>query len=122
MRILADENLPGPIVFRLRELGHDTTWVLTDYPSLKDPQILELAESQERIVLTLDNGFRQLALQRRTPINQCGVIVLRTDPCLLVNLMPLVDSVLRADRTWNGYVSIVTEYGIEMLRPTKLRP
>ncbi len=53
MRILADENVPGPIVFRLRELGHDTTWVLTDYPSLKDPQILELAESQARIVLTL---------------------------------------------------------------------
>jgi predicted nuclease of predicted toxin-antitoxin system len=89
---------------------------------LKDPQILELAESQARIVLTLDKGFRQLALQRRTPIQQCGVIVLQADPCLLATLMPLVDAVLQADRTWSGFVSIVTRHGIEILRPTKLRP
>ena len=68
MRLLADENFPGSIVERLRDGGHDVLWGRTDCPGLKDSLVLQLAEAEERILLTLDKDFWQLAVQRRVPL------------------------------------------------------
>jgi len=62
MRILADENLPGPVVEVLRKRGHDVLWSRTECPGLKDRGRLKRAEAENRIVLTLDRDFWQLAL------------------------------------------------------------
>ena len=54
MRLLADENFPKPIVEALRAGGHDVLWARTDLAGTSDIALLDLAEANGRIVLTLD--------------------------------------------------------------------
>jgi predicted nuclease of predicted toxin-antitoxin system len=115
MRILADENFPLPIVESLRKQNHDVLWARTDCPGLTDRTLLETAEADGRVILTLDKDFWQIALQRPIPLKWCGVILFRVFPAIPENLEPLVDSTLRAENTWVGHVSIVTKDGIEMI-------
>jgi len=82
--------------------------------------LLERAEADGRLVLTLDKDFWQLALQRPGALERCGVILLRLYPAVPENLEPLVDRTLRAEHSWVGHVSIVTKHGIEMI-PTGRR-
>ena len=54
MRFIADENIPGLLIRRLVELGHD---VALCPKSRSDMAIAKLALSQRRIILTLDKDF-----------------------------------------------------------------
>jgi predicted nuclease of predicted toxin-antitoxin system len=90
MRILADENFPQPIVEFLRRQGHDVLWARTDCPGLKNRTLLERAEADGRIVLTLDRDFWQITLQRPVPLKACGVILFRAFPAIPEILEPLV--------------------------------
>jgi len=121
MRILADENFPRPVVESLRNQDHDVIWARTDCPGLKDRALLERAEAEGRVVMTLDKDFWQIALQRSIPLKRSGVILFRVFPAIPENLAPLVDSTLRAEQSWIGLVSIVTKDGIEMI-PTARPP
>ena len=67
MRLLADENFPRPIVEALRADGHDVRWARTDCAGWKDVVVLDLAETEARIVLTLDKDFWQIARRRFVP-------------------------------------------------------
>jgi len=115
MKILADDNFPGPLVEALRVQGHDVMWVRKDCPGINDKTLVERAESEGRIILTLDKDFWQLGLQRRLRLERSGVILFRAIPAIPRNLQPLLDSVLRSNYSWSGHLSIVTTDGIEMI-------
>ena len=68
MRLLADENFPKPMVEMLRAGGNDLVWARTDCSGWKDAALLDFAESEARIMLTLDKDFWQIAVQRRVPL------------------------------------------------------
>jgi len=56
-RIYADENFPGPIVRRLRTLGHDILTAQEDgraNQKIPDPEVLKRAVALGRAVLTND--------------------------------------------------------------------
>jgi predicted nuclease of predicted toxin-antitoxin system len=114
MRLLADENFPKLIVQVLRVKGHDVLWARTDCRGWKDTAILEFAEGDARIVLTLDKDFWQIALQRRTPLAHSGVVLFRVHPATPENLKPLVRAFLESKRSWVGHVSVVADDGIQM--------
>jgi predicted nuclease of predicted toxin-antitoxin system len=80
---------------------------------------LELAECERRIVLTLDKDFWQIAVQRRVPLEQSGVVLFRVHPATPENLEPLVRTFVEANRTWAGHVSIIAADGIQMLAVRK---
>src|SRR5689334_16535541 len=107
MRILADENFPKPVVELLRRCGHDVIWARTDCPKWKDTALLELAESESRVVLTLDKDFWQIAVQRRVPLEMSGVVLFRVHPATPGNLMPLVEEFMRAAARWSGHISVI---------------
>jgi predicted nuclease of predicted toxin-antitoxin system len=115
MRLLADENFPKPIVEALRAEGHDVLWARTDLAGTSDVALLDRAESEARIVLTLDKDFWQIAVQRRTPLEQSGVVLIRVHPATPENLAPLVRVFCEADATWSGHISIVMSDGIQMV-------
>ena len=114
MRLLADENFPKPIVDSLRAGGHDVLWVRTECAGWKDVH-LALAESEARIMLTLDKDFWQIAVQRRIPLEQSGVVLIRVHPATPENLKPLVRALIEANSTWAGHISIIATDGIQML-------
>jgi predicted nuclease of predicted toxin-antitoxin system len=74
MRILADENFPGLSVQELRRLGHDVLWVRTAMPGARDDAILACAQTEERLLVTLDKDFGELAFGMRLPAS-CGVVL-----------------------------------------------
>ena len=114
MRLLADENLPKAIVASLRLAGHDVVWARTDFPGTKDSALLDLAESEARLLLTLDRDFWQIAVHRRVPLEKSGVILFRVHPATVENLDPLVRAFLEAKWTWAGHVGVVGSGGIQM--------
>jgi predicted nuclease of predicted toxin-antitoxin system len=80
MLLLADENFPKPVIEALRAQGHDVLWARMDHAGATDGVLLDLAEAEARIVLTLDKDFWQIAVQRRSPLEQSGVVLFRVHP------------------------------------------
>ncbi|MGA3024338.1 MAG: DUF5615 family PIN-like protein [Bryobacteraceae bacterium] len=119
MRLLADENFPKPIVEVLRASGDDVLWARTDCRGWKDSALLEFAESEARIMLTLDKDFWQIAVQRRIPLEQSGVVLFRVHPATPENLKPLVRTFREAGKVWTGHISIIADGGIQMLASRK---
>ena len=54
MRILANENVPGPVVMELRHRGHDVVWVKEAMVGAADHDVLARAEREARLVVTFD--------------------------------------------------------------------
>jgi predicted nuclease of predicted toxin-antitoxin system len=115
MRLLADENFPKPIVEALRADGYDVLWARTDLAGTSDVALLDRAESEARIVLTLDKDFWQIAVQRRSPLEQSGVVLFRVHPATPERLAPLVHAFAAADTSWASHISIITVDGIQMV-------
>jgi predicted nuclease of predicted toxin-antitoxin system len=61
MRFLANENFPGAAVIALESAGHDVVWVRVAAPGATDPDVLAWAAHEERILLTFDKDFGELA-------------------------------------------------------------
>ena len=119
MLLLADENFPKPVIEVLRAEGHDVLWARTDHAGARDVVLLDLAEAEARIVLTLDKDFWQIAVQRRSPLEQSGVVLFRVHPATPERLAPLVRAFIAADTTWAGHISIITVDGIQMVAARK---
>jgi predicted nuclease of predicted toxin-antitoxin system len=119
MRLLAGENFPKPTVELLRAGGHDVLWARTDCPGWKDHAPLELAESQGRIMLTLDRVFWQISIQRRPPLKRSGVVLFRLHPATADKLEPLVRTFAAAGKEWAAHISMVTPEAIQMLSSSR---
>jgi predicted nuclease of predicted toxin-antitoxin system len=115
MRLLADENFPKPVVEALRAEGHDVLWARMDHAGARDVVLLDLAETETRIVLTLDKDFWQIAVQRRSPLEQPGIVLFRVHPATPERLAPLVHAFMAANTVWAGQISIITVDGIQMI-------
>lgn len=61
MRILADENVEGEIVARLRSEGHDVAYVPESAAGIRDDELLARANAENRVLLTEDKDFGDLA-------------------------------------------------------------
>jgi len=79
MRILANENIPGPVVAALRDAGHDVLWAKESMAGAKDPDILSRAKAGARLVVTLDKDFGELAVRSGLPATS-GVVLFRLPP------------------------------------------
>ena len=118
MLFLADENFPRPTVYALRADGHDIFWARTDGPGTKDSVLLEMAESEGRLILTLDKDFWQIALQRPEPIVRCGLLLFRVHPAVPEILTPLAKrAILHLGTDWRGQIRIVTKDRIHLVPP-----
>jgi predicted nuclease of predicted toxin-antitoxin system len=115
MRFLADENFPKPVIDRLRIELHDIAWAGTDFPGSADKGLLDRAEHERRILLTLDRDFWQLAVQRRKQLRRSGVILFRVHPATPGRVEELVRRVLALENDWIGQVAPVTQEGIDIV-------
>lgn len=73
MKILVDEHIPLMIVQALRAMGHDVRDIRgTPDEGMPDDLLWELAQREERALITTDKGF---ALHRSTP--HYGILIIR---------------------------------------------
>jgi predicted nuclease of predicted toxin-antitoxin system len=76
MRFLLDESAEFRIAAFLREQGHDVTAIAHDYPhALSDAEVLALASSEGRILLTNDRDFGELIFRQHR--SHAGIIYFR---------------------------------------------
>ena len=75
MRFLADESCDFVIVRALRSAGHDVVAVSEFQQRSIDQELMEMAHTQGRILLTEDKDFGCLAFAMQ--VNNPGVILLR---------------------------------------------
>ena len=83
MRFLLDQSADGCVVAYLPSLGHDVTRIARDHPpGLPDPEVLDIAYRERRILITHDRHFGGLVFADQQP--HSGVILLRlgTPPTL----------------------------------------
>jgi len=58
MKILVDENIPLRTVQTLREMGHDVQDIRgTPDEGMKDALLWDLAQNEDRLLITTDKGF-----------------------------------------------------------------
>ena len=78
-------NLPPALAGRLRAAGHEALHVLeAGLGNLPDQQIFEHAAQENRVVVTLDLDFGEIAALRRE--FACGVVLLRLRSTTLPHL------------------------------------
>ncbi len=113
MRIHANENVPRLLVIRLREESHDVTWAAEDEPSLKDPQVLERARRESRVLLTFDQDFGELAFRSRLPA-PCGIVLIRVPALSPEAITQTVASSLKSRDDWAGHFSVIEPGRVRM--------
>jgi predicted nuclease of predicted toxin-antitoxin system len=113
MRFLADENFPLDAVEALCQKGHDVAWIRADSPGISDPEVLERAQAENRIVLTFDKDFGELAFRAKVPAT-AGIILFRIQaPSSLVIAEKVTRAIAFRD-DWAGHFSVVDDDKVRM--------
>jgi predicted nuclease of predicted toxin-antitoxin system len=115
MRLLANENFPGDAVEALRALGHDVAWIRTDAPGSTDIDVMARASRDDRILVTLDKDFGELAF--RNQLETCsGIVLLRVFPPIPARVTALATQVFESGRDFSR-LFVVAEVGRIRERP-----
>jgi hypothetical protein len=115
MRFLANENFPGAAVAALIATGHDVVWVRDAAPGMSDPDVLGWAARDERILLTFDKDFGELARASALP-RTCGVLLFRVPMPNPGDVGPRLSGLIASRDDWAGNFSVI-ESGRIRMRP-----
>lgn len=119
-RFYANENVPAILVRRMRLAGIDTRWASEDSPSEPDEVVLATAVREQRVLLTFDLDFGQLAFQAGLPAS-CGIVLLRIPQLSAESAAIFALSVLQSRSDWQGQFSVV-EPGRVRMKPLPQPP
>lgn len=115
MRFLANENFRGPAVRALEASAHDVVWVRLVMPAATDAEVLARAAREERILLTFDKDFGELAGHTGLPPN-CGVILLRMSMPRPGDSGRRIADLITARDDWAAHFSVVEPGRVRMRR------
>ncbi len=113
MHILADENFPGDAVTALRARGHDVVWVRSDAPGSSDPQVLAHAQAEDRILITFDKDFGELAFRSGLPASS-GIVLFRISVPSSSYVAQVAVAALESRTDWAGHFAVIEDDRIRM--------
>jgi predicted nuclease of predicted toxin-antitoxin system len=64
VKFLADESCAGPVIFALRQAGHDVLAIAEVEKRAVDERVIERALSERRVLITEDRDFGELVYAR----------------------------------------------------------
>src|SRR6185436_14576058 len=111
MRILANENFPLDAVVSLRAAGHDVWWVRSEAPGVTDREVLNRAALDDRLIITFDKDFGELAFHSRLPV-ETGIVLFRMQAPSSVQLATFVSRVLNSRDDWFGNFAVVDRFRV----------
>lgn len=113
MKLLANENLPLEVVEALREAGYEVAWIRTDSPGAADEAVLARAIAEDRVLLTFDKDFGELAFRHGLPAT-CGIILLRITAASSREAAEKVTTALAGRTDWSGHFAVIDDRRIRM--------
>jgi predicted nuclease of predicted toxin-antitoxin system len=119
MKLVADENIPASVVKVLRDDGHDIVWIRSESPGISDVEVMRFAHQKNRILLTYDKDFGELAVRDRIYPSR-GIILLRIPQKNPDWIAGYIRDVIRSRQDWEGHFSVIEEERIRM-RPLSQR-
>ncbi len=113
MRVIVNENITRSVILGLRDRGYDVLSVKESMRGADDVSILQRAEAEQRLVVTQDKDFGELAFKQRLPAT-CGIVLFR-----LSGIDPAEDNqrmleVIESRSDWAGHFAVVTDDRIRM--------
>jgi len=120
MRLIANENVSGTVIRTLREQGHDVLSVKESMRAASDEAVLARAQSEQRLVLTHDKDFGELAFRYGLPAS-CGVVLFRLSGADPDSDNQHILQVLESRADWEGHFTVV-EYDRIRIRPLPTIP
>jgi predicted nuclease of predicted toxin-antitoxin system len=119
MRFLANESFPRAAIAALEKAGHDVVWVRLAAPGASDADVLSRATREDRILLTFDKDFGEVARNASLPAT-CGIVLFRIPMPTPNDVgMRLVEAIAARD-DWVGHFSVI-EPGRVRMRPLSKR-
>src|SRR5579864_7900450 len=100
MKFLTDENLGIKIPHYLKDLGFDVISVIDISPGITDPEVLHIANEQDRILITLDKDFGELVFKEG--LIHSGVILLRIKDESIENKKRILQKALQSNKDFKN--------------------
>ena len=117
VELVADESVEAPIITRLRADGYDVWAVAENAPTIADPDVLSIATTQQRLLLTGDNDFGELVVRLSLPAPS-GIARIKLPNAMAVDQK--ADIVAQALVTYGmrlvGHLSVIEEHRVR-IRP-----
>ena len=113
MRILANEYFPGDAVLALRDRGHDVAWVREDAPGSVDGSVLARAQAEDRILITFDKDFGELAFHSRLPA-ESGIVLFRISAPSAEHVARVAVQALESRADWPGHFAVIEDDRIRL--------
>lgn len=113
MRFLADENFPSAAARQLEDLGHDVVRVGSASPGQSDAEVVAWAARDERIILTFDKDFGEIAGRAGLPATS-GVILIRLPMKPPAAIGTLLGSRINERSDWAGHFSVIEPNRVRM--------
>ena len=79
LKLLANENIPLESVQSLRSSGYDVISISERSPGISDEDVLQVACTENRIIVTFDRDYGELIFRRKLPV-PAGILYLRFRP------------------------------------------
>lgn len=95
--------------------GHDVLWIRTAAPGSSDPIVLAQAQAENRILITFDKDFGELAFRSRMPASN-GIVLFRISAPSAQHVAEVVTGVLNGREDWAGHFSVVDDRRVRMTR------
>jgi len=113
IKLIADVNVEKPIVDFLKEKKYDILWV-SDYDrSLKDVELIQLANEENRILITNDTDFGELVFNQNKITT--GIILIRIkDQNVKKKLNSLKKTLLLFEQKLENNFVVITEKRIRL--------
>ena len=113
VRFLADENFPGPALWLLQDAGFDVAWIKTDSPNIRDEHVLERAQLEDRVLLTQDKDFGEMAFRLMLKA-ESGIILFRLPTHDADEFARVVLETIRTREDWPGHFAVVDRNRVRM--------
>lgn len=97
MHVVADENVPRPVINRLRADGHVIHSISEMSAGLPDTGVLATSQALSLVLITHDRDFGELAVRQGLPV--AGVILLEVERLSLGRHIERISECLTAPGT-----------------------
>lgn len=115
LRVIANENIPGTVVEHLRAAGHDVLAVKETMRGQSDMAVLARAQEEDRVLITQDKGFGELAFRWGLPASS-GVILLRLSGRSMEEDNRRMMQAILSRGDWAGHFAVITDDHIRIKR------